>query len=42
MAIVYAKDPYIISIMTKGESDEFIAQLSKKVYDELNNDVNLK
>lgn len=42
VAIVYAKDPYIISIMTKGESDEFIAQLSKKVYDELNNDVNLK
>ena len=42
VAIVYAKDPYIISIMTKGESDEFIAQLSKKVYDELNIYVNAK
>lgn len=42
VAVVYAKNPYIISIMTKGESDEFIAQLSKKIYDELNENVNMQ
>ncbi|NLU08288.1 MAG: serine hydrolase [Clostridiales bacterium] len=35
VAIVYSHNPYIISIMTNGESDEFISQLSKKIYDEL-------
>lgn len=35
VAIVYANNPYIISIMTNGENDEFIAQLSKKIYDEV-------
>ncbi|MBV4420496.1 class A beta-lactamase-related serine hydrolase [Clostridium tyrobutyricum] len=35
-AIVYSKDPYVISIMTNGESDEFISQLSKIIYDEVN------
>lgn len=35
-AIVYSKDPYVISIMTNGESDEFISQLSKRIYDKLN------
>lgn len=37
VAVVYANKPYIISIMTKGCSDEFISQLSKKVYDQLIN-----
>lgn len=36
VAVVYGNNPYVISIMTKGGSDEFIAQLSKKIYDELN------
>lgn len=35
VAIVYGKNPYIISIMTKGASDEFIANLSKKIYNEM-------
>lgn len=35
VAIVYAKNPYIISIMTRGENDEFISQLSKRIYDVL-------
>ncbi|MFT8315792.1 MAG: serine hydrolase [Clostridium sp.] len=35
VAVVYGNNPYVISIMTKGGSDEFIAQLSKKIYDEL-------
>lgn len=37
VAVVYANKPYIISIMTKGCSDEFISQLSKKIYDQLIN-----
>lgn len=32
VGFVYAKNKYIISIMTNGESEEFIANLSKKVY----------
>lgn len=35
VAVVYGNSPYVISIMTNGSSDEFIAQLSKKIYDEL-------
>lgn len=35
VAVVYASNPYIILIMTKGENDQFIAELSKKVYAEL-------
>ncbi|AGK98475.1 serine hydrolase [Clostridium pasteurianum] len=34
VAVVYANNPYVISIMTNGGSDEFIAQLSKKIYGE--------
>lgn len=37
VAVVYANKPYIISIMTNGCSDEFISQLSKKIYDQLIN-----
>lgn len=37
VAVVYANKPYIISIMTNGGSDEFISQLSKKIYDQLIN-----
>lgn len=37
VAVVYANKPYIISIMTNGCRDEFISQLSKKVYDQLIN-----
>ena len=36
VAIVYGNHPYVISVMSNGASDEFIAQLSKKIYDELN------
>ncbi|ELC8368305.1 serine hydrolase [Clostridium perfringens] len=36
VAIVYGNHPYVLSIMSNGASDEFIAQLSKKIYDELN------
>lgn len=35
VAAVYANNPYVISVMTNGASDEFIAQLSKKIYDRL-------
>lgn len=35
VAVVYGKNPYIISIMTKGSSDEFISQLSKRIYDQV-------
>lgn len=33
VAVVYGENPYVISIMTRGENDEFISQLSKKIYD---------
>ena len=35
VAIVYGNHPYVISVMSNGASDEFIAQLSKKVYNEM-------
>lgn len=35
VAVVYVSSPYVISIMTNGESDEFISQLSKRIYDVL-------
>lgn len=36
VAVVYGNNPYVISIMTNGESDEFISRLSKKIYDVMN------
>ena len=36
VAVVYSSKPYVLSIMTNGNSDEFIAHLSKVIYDALN------